>query len=210
MSGLLSSDRRHIGLNLGQTDPEAHEAAEEVVFGFWVFLMSDMVLFALLFATYGTMLGSFAGGPGPHQLFDPKTTTIETTALLLSSFTFGMASLTLKYGKTQAPLLFWLGITLLLGLVFLGFEISDFISMTQKGGVPSRSGYISALFVLVATHGLHVTFGSLWIGVMMIQVLVFGRERIVKLRILRLGLFWHFLDIVWVCIFSVVYLQGLS
>lgn len=205
-----ASDRKHIGLNLGSTDPKAHAEAEEVVFGFWVFLMSDLVLFALLFATYGTMLGRQADGPGAHILYDIKSASIETGTLLLSSFTFGMASLAMKYSHHRNVLLLWLAVTLALGMTFLGFEIHDFISMIAKGGAPSRSGFTSAFFALVGTHGLHVTFGMIWIMVMMIQVLVFGCDRKVKLRLLRLGLFWHFLDIIWVGIFSVVYLQGLA
>ncbi len=205
-----ASDRKHPGLNLGRTDPKAHDEAEELVFGFWVFLMSDLVLFALLFATYGTMLGREAGGPGADTLYDIRSAAIETGALLLSSFTFGMASLAMKYGHHRNMLLLWLVVTLALGMTFLGFEIHDFISMIAKGGAPSRIGFTSAFFALVGTHGLHVTFGMIWIMVMMIQVLVFGVDLKVKLRLLRLGLFWHFLDIVWVGIFSVVYLQGLA
>lgn len=131
--------------------------------------------------------------------------------LLTSSFTFGMASLALKYGRNRARLLFWLAVTLGLGAIFLAFfEVHDFITMFDRGGVPSRSGYLSAFFALVGTHGLHVTAGSIWIVVMMVQVAMFGVTTPVKTRILRLGLFWHFLDIVWVGIFSVVYLAGMA
>ncbi len=211
MSGsAAASDRRHPGLNLGTTDPTIHEEAEEAVFGFWVFLMSDLVLFALLFATFGTMIGRQAGGPGPHALYDIGSAAIETGALLLSSFTFGMASLAMKHAHHRSVLLAWLAVTLVLGLIFLGFEIHDFISMIGKDGAPSRSGFTSAFFALVGTHGVHVTFGMIWIVVMMVQVMLWGTEPPVKIRLLRLGLFWHFLDIVWVCIFSVVYLQGLA
>ena len=210
MSASKAAERKHPGLNYGSLDPQTHEEAEEVVFGFWVFLMSDLVLFSLLFATYATMLGHEAGGPGPARLYDIQSAAIETGALLTSSFTFGMASLAMKYAHRQGVVLLWLGITLVLGLTFLGFEINDFITMIGKGGAPSRSGFVSAFFVLVGTHGLHVTFGSIWIIVMMVQLVVFGRPPIVKTRVLRLALFWHFLDIVWVGIFSVVYLQGLA
>ena len=210
MSASQAAERKHPGLNFGSLDPKTHEEAEEVVFGFWVFLMSDLVLFSLLFATYATMLGHEAGGPGPTKLYDIHSAAIETGALLTSSFTFGMASLAMKYNHHRSVVLLWLGITLVLGLTFLGFEINDFITMIGKGGAPSRSGFVSAFFALVGTHGLHVTFGSIWIIVMMVQLVVFGRLPIVKTRILRLALFWHFLDIVWVGIFSVVYLQGLA
>ncbi|WP_428393155.1 cytochrome (ubi)quinol oxidase subunit III [Lichenicoccus sp.] len=207
---MSATERKHPGLNFGSLDRETHEEAEEVVFGFWVFLMSDLVLFSLLFATYATMLGHEAGGPGPAKLYDIHSAAIETGALLTSSFTFGMASLAMKYSHRLSVVLLWLGITLVLGLTFLGFEINDFITMIGKGGAPSRSGFVSAFFALVGTHGLHVTFGSIWIIVMMVQLVVFGRLGIVKTRLLRLALFWHFLDIVWVGIFSLVYLQGLA
>ncbi len=201
---------RHPGLNLGSAHREAHAAAEVAVFGFWVFLMSDLVLFGLLFATYVVMLGATAGGPGPKELFDLRSAGAETFVLLTSSFTFGMASLAMKYGHGKARLLLWLLVTLILGAIFLGLEVHDFITMFDKGGVPSRSGFLSAFFALVPTHGLHVSAGAIWIVIMMIQVIVFGVTTPVKTRLLRLGLFWHFLDIVWVGIFSVVYLAGLA
>ncbi len=200
---------KHPGINLGFAHPEAHDAAEEVVFGFWVFLMSDLVIFGLLFATYVMMIGATAGGPEPRDLFDIRSVAIQTAALLASSFTFGMASLALKYGDTPLRLLLWLAVTLVFGAIFLGFEVHDFLTMFEQGGVPSRSGFLSAFFALVPTHGLHVTAGMVWMVIMMIQVVTFGADTKVKTRILRLGLFWHFLDIVWVGIFSVVYLAGL-
>ncbi len=201
---------KYPGINLGATEPETHATAEEKVFGFWVFLMSDLIIFALLFATYATMLPATAGGPGPGDIFEIRSTAIETGVLLASSFTFGMASLAMKYGLTRGRLLFWLVVTLLLGLVFLGFEVRDFVKMVGEGAAPTRSGFLSALFVLVSTHGLHVTAGCCWIVVVMVQILVFGVDGDAKTRVLRLGLFWHFLDIVWVGIFSVVFLQGLA
>ena len=198
------------GLNLLEDDP-THEEAEETIFGFWVFLMSDLILFSLLFATYVTMLGAVAGGPDSKACFDIKSTAIETGLLLTSSFTFGMASLAIKHSHKLWVLLGWLGVTLLLGLGFLYFESQDFITMFSKGAPPTRSGFASSYFALVGTHGVHVTFGCLWILVMMAQVIVFGADdRLCKTRLLRLGLFWHFLDLIWVCIFSVVYLQGLA
>jgi len=201
---------KHPGINLGANDPEAHEAAEEVVFGFWVFLMSDLILFSLLFATFVTMIDATAGGPGGKELFDPRSVAAETGVLLASSFTFGMASIAMKYRSNRGVLLLWLAVTLLLGLTFLGLELHDFVSMIGKGAGPDRSGFLSAFFALVGMHGLHVTAGSIWIVVMMVQTLVFGLSADVKIRILRLGLFWHFLDIIWVGIFSVVYLRALA
>lgn len=199
----------HVGINLGSTDPDTHKAAGEVVFGFWVFMMSDLVLFALLFAVYGTMIDATAGGPGGKDLFELKSAFIETMLLLGSSFTYGMASLSMKYRLDRNKLLLWLAVTLLLGIAFIGMELRDFSHMLDKDAGPSRSGFLSAFYALVSTHGLHVTAGSVWLIVMIVQTIVFGIDQTVKTRLLRLGLFWHFLDIVWVAIFSVVYLQGL-
>ena len=196
------------GVNLGSAHPDA-EGAEELLFGFWVFLMSDAIVFGLAFATYVTMLKGTAGGPGPAQLFDIKSAFIETLTLLSSSFTFGMASLALKYGRRTKPILVWLSFTLVLGLIFLGFEGHDFVSMFHKGGVPSRSGFLSAFFALVPLHGLHVASGCVWMIALMAQIAIYGIDRDLKFGVLRLGLFWHFLDIIWVAIFSVVYLGGL-
>jgi cytochrome o ubiquinol oxidase subunit 3 len=201
---------KHPGINLGAAHPDAHDAAEELVFGFWVFLMSDLVIFGLLLATYVTMLGATAGGPGPKELFDIRSVGIQTLLLLTSSFAFGMASLALKYGRRSTGLLVWLAVTLILGASFLAFEIRDFVSMIAEGGAPSRSGFLSAFFGLVGTHGLHVFAGCVWIVVMIVQVLAMEIDGLLKIRILRLGLFWHFLDIVWVGIFSVVFLAGLA
>lgn len=207
---MTSQDVRHPGINLGSTDPEMHAKAEEVLFGFWVYMMSDLILFTLMFATYATMQDAQAGGPGPKDVFDLKSVGIETGLLLVSSFTYGMASIAMKYRHSKARLLVWLGVTLLLGLGFLGFELHDFLKMIGEGAGPQRSGFLSSFFGLVGLHGLHVTAGCIWIAVMMVQVLVLGVEREVKTRIMRLGLFWHLLDIVWVGIFSIVYLQGLA
>lgn len=201
---------KHPGLNLGASHGKDDDKAEEMAFGFWVFMMSDAILFGVLFATYVTMMGSTAGGPGAHDLFELKSAFIETLLLLASSFTYGMASLAMKYRHSQARLLGWLAATALLGLVFLGMELHDFMKMASEGGVPSRSGFISAFFALVPLHGIHVTAGLIWLFAIVGQVLRYGVDGEVKIGILRLGLFWHFLDIVWVAIFSVVYLGGLA
>lgn len=200
---------RHAGLNLGPTDELTDVQAESGVFGFWVFLMSDAVIFALLFATYGTMLAATAGGPTAAGEFKIKSAFVETLILLTSSFTFGMASIAMKYSERRSPLLAWLAVTLLLGLGFLGMEVHDFVTMFGDRAYPTRSGFLSAFFALVPLHGLHVLAGSLWIAVMMAQVLVIGLDARVKINILRLGLFWHFLDIIWIAIFTLVYLHGL-
>jgi len=205
---MSTNEVRHAGLNLGAAD-ETHEQAGSAVFGFWVFLMSDAVIFALLFATYGAMLPGIAGGPTPAAVYKIGSAFVETMILLTSSFTFGMASITMKHEIGYGRLLAWMAVTLVLGLAFLGMELHDFTTMFGNGAYPTRSGFLSAFFALVPLHGLHVFFGSVWLIVMMVQVLVFGLDARVKINILRLGLFWHFLDIVWIAIFSVVYLQGL-
>ncbi|WP_295544734.1 cytochrome c oxidase subunit 3 [uncultured Pseudacidovorax sp.] len=201
---------RHPGINLGQTDAPAHREAEETVFGFWIFLMSDLVLFALLFATYAAMLGATNGGPGPRDVLELRSVGAQTALLLVSSLSFGMASLAMKYGAPVRRLQLWLGLTLLLGLAFLGLSLREFAHLAAEGAVPQHSGWLSSFFALVGTHGLHVALGCFWIGVMMVQVRVFGVQRPVKLRLLRLGLFWHMLDVVWIFLFSVVYLGGLA
>ncbi len=201
---------RHPGLNLGASHGRDHDAAEGLVFGFWVFLMSDAILFGMVFATYATSVHSTAGGPGPRDLYNIGSVFIQTLLLLLSSFTFGMASMALKYKHDAKRLIGWLMLTLALGVAFLGFELNDFASMVAKGGVPSRSGFLSAFFDLVPLHGLHVMAGCIWLLSLVGQIAKYGVDTWVKLGVLRLALFWHFLDIVWIAIFSVVYLAGLT
>lgn len=200
----------HVGLTLGKEGRPHHARAEPDLFGFWVFLMSDALLFALMFATYGAMLVGTAGGPGPRDLFELKPTLIETALLLTSSFTWGMASVALKYDDAKPRLLAWMGSTLLLGVAFLSMEVNDFATLFAKGAYPTRSGFLSAFFGLVPLHGLHVFAGCIWILVMMVQVVVIGTDDRTKTNLLRLGLFWHFLDVIWIAIFSVVFLQGLA
>lgn len=201
---------RHPGLNLGPTHGGDHDAAERMMFGFWLFLMSDAILFGMVFATYVASLTATAGGPGPGALYNIQSVFIETLLLLTSSFTFGMASLALKYQHGKARLIGWLAVTLVLGVAFLGFESHDFITMFAKGGVPGRSGFLSGFFDLVPLHGLHVIAGCIWLLCLVGQIARYGLDRQVKLGIMRLALFWHFLDIVWIAIFSVVYLAGLA
>ncbi len=201
---------RHPGLNLDASHAPAHDDAEVLVFGFWVFMMSDAVIFGLLFATYVSMSGATAGGPGPNELFELRAVFIETIVLLTSSLTMGLASLSMKHDRNDPSLIAWLGLTLALGIVFLVYELHDFVSMLDKGGAPSRSGWLSAFWALVPLHGLHVAAASLWLIVIAVQVVIFGQDSAVKTALLRLSVLWHFLDIVWVGIFSIVYLGGLA
>ena len=198
------------GLNLGPAHGRDNEQAATLMFGFWVFLMSDAVLFGLVFATYVIGLQGTAGGPGPRELYALGSVFIESMLLLASSFTFGMASLALKYRHDNARMVGWLLVTLLLGLCFLGLELHDFADMFTKGGVPSRSGFLSAFFGLVPLHGLHVLGGCVWMVSLLGQLARYGLDTQTKLGIMRLALFWHFLDIVGIAIFSVVYLAGLT
>lgn len=201
----------HPGLNLGPHHGQAHKSAEVPVFGFWVFLMSDLIIFGLLFALYITMANpmGMAGGPGPKDVFNLTSVFIQTMILLTSSVTFGMASLALRHERGRRQIAFWLTITLVLGLAFLALEWRDFAHMFEMGAVPQRSGYLSAFFALVPLHGLHVAVGCFWIVLMMAQMRVFGLVPIVKTRLLRLGLFWHFLDLIWIGVFTIVYLGGM-
>jgi cytochrome o ubiquinol oxidase subunit 3 len=189
-----------------------HESARTVIlgnrdFGFWLYLMSDAIIFALLFATYVTLLSGTDGGPTGHDVFDIRRTFAETMLLLASSVTFGMASVAVL-AKNRSAVLLWLAITFVLGAGFIFLEISEFTGMIAQGAGPDRSGFLSSFFTLVGTHGLHVSGGLVWIAVMVSQVLVKGLSEPVVSRLFRLGLFWHFLDIVWIGIFSVVYLPG--
>jgi len=188
--------------------PRDAERYEEKEFGFWLYLMSDAVIFALLFATYLVMVGNTAGGPTGKELFGLERAAGETLVLLLSSTTFGFAAVALSAGD-RSKVLMWLFITFLLGATFIFLEIGEFRGMIEQGAGPERSGFLSAFFTLVGTHGLHVSVGLLWIGVMIGQVAIKGLTAPVASRLMRLGLFWHFLDIIWVVIFSVVYLPGL-
>lgn len=201
---------QHVGLNLLDSDEMEPGEAATGLYGFWLFLMSDAILFALLFAIYGTQVAATAGAPGPQETLKLGPTFIETLILLTSSLTFGLAAIALKYDEGRRGLVLWLCVTLALGIAFLGFELSDLRTMVSDGATPNRSGFLSAFFALVPTHGLHVAAGCLWIGVMLVQIAVFGTDARVKLNLLKLGLFWHLLDIVWIAIFSVVYLQGAS
>ena len=209
MRAVAEPELRHIGFYLPHDSREAHEQANSDVFGFWAFLMSDAVVFALLFSIYGTMLHATAGGPDGHQEFKFSSAFWETILLLTSSFTFGMVSLTARYARKRRWVALWLAITFCLGAAFLNMEAHDFVSMFHDGATPDRSGYLSSFFVLVGTHGCHVLSGLFWILVISLQLLMYGLDSRTKVNLVRLGLFWHFLDIIWVVIFSVVYLHGL-
>ncbi|MPZ41681.1 MAG: cytochrome o ubiquinol oxidase subunit III [Rhizobiales bacterium] len=188
--------------------PPALDVYDQRAFGFWLYLMSDAIIFALLFATYVVMVSNTDGGPTGKNLFSLPHAFGETLLLLFSSLTFGFATLAMKSGK-KPSLLAWLLVTFVLGLGFVVMEAREFSRMVQLGAGPDRSGFLSAFFTLVGTHGLHVSFGLIGILLMASQVAVKGLTMPVISRLSRLGLFWHFLDIVWVGIFSIVYLPGI-
>ncbi|ABM32799.1 cytochrome o ubiquinol oxidase subunit III [Paracidovorax citrulli] len=175
--------------------------------GFWLYLMSDCLIFAALFATYGVLGRSYAAGPTGAQLFDLTLVAINTAFLLLSSITFGFAMLQKQKGNVRGTL-GWLAITGLFGLCFLGLELYEFHHLIHQGAGPQRSAFLSAFFTLVGTHGLHVTFGLIWLVVLMIQIGKHGLIHENKRRLMCLSMFWHFLDVVWIGVFTFVYLMG--
>ncbi len=184
-----------------------HDAGTNTVLGFWIYLMSDCLIFAILFATFGVLAGNFAGGPSGKELFDLPYVAGETLLLLVSSFTFGVAMLNMQARRTDNVIV-WLLITFLLGTGFIWMEVHEFAHLIAEGAGPDRSAFLSAYFVLVGTHGLHVTAGLLWLVVMMHQTARYGLDGIVRRRLSCLSLFWHFLDLVWICVFTFVYLRG--
>jgi cytochrome o ubiquinol oxidase subunit 3 len=188
-------------------ESEHPDIVGKYAFGFWIYLMTDLVLFASIFATFGVLSHNYAGGPSGKDLFDLPYTFVETMFLLFSSASYGMAVLAMHNGK-KGPVLKWLTITFLLGLGFIFMETHEFHGMILDGNGPERSGFLSAFFTLVGTHGAHVTFGLIWMAVMIGQVLVKGLTTPVRGRLLRLSMFWHFLDIVWIGVFTIVYLMG--
>jgi len=178
-----------------------------VAYGFWIFLLSDIIMFSAFFASYAVLSGATAGGPTGRELFDLSRVAIQTLCLLTSSFACGLAAIATRLRNhlwTQIGLL----VTGLLGVVFLALEFQEFATMIAQGAGPSRSAFLSSFFALVGCHGLHVTAGLLWLGTMMAQVFVKGFQPPILRRLMCFSLFWHALDIIWVALFSVVYLIG--
>jgi cytochrome o ubiquinol oxidase subunit III len=192
--------------------PSASEAGPApkrivVAYGFWIFLLSDIVMFSALFAAYAVLVRATAGGPTGAELFNQASVAIETACLLASSFTCGLMSLAV--GSRQRTATYFLAVvTFVLGAVFLILEIREFAGMIAIGATPQRSAFLSAFFTLVGCHGLHVTAGLIWLAVMMTQVAIKGFRPTVERRLLCFALFWHTLDIIWVWLFTVVYLMG--
>lgn len=186
---------------------EDHHPENGTSIGFWLYLMSDCLIFAVLFATYAVLGRSYAAGPSGADLFDLKLVAINTGFLLFSSITYGFAMLEMEKQKVKTTLV-WLGITGLFGLAFLAVELYEFHHLIEEGAGPHRSAFLSSLFALVGTHGLHVTFGIIWLVTLMVQVAKHGLIAANKRRLMCLSMFWHFLDVIWIGVFSFVYLMG--
>lgn len=184
-----------------------HHPQQGTLLGFWLYLMSDCLIFAVLFATYGVLGRSYAAGPSGADLFDLKLVAVNTALLLLSSITYGFAMIGAQHGR-RGVVLGWLAVTGLLGLGFLGIELYEFAHLIHEGAGPQRSAFLSSFFTLVGTHGLHVTFGTLWLVTLMVQVSKHGLIPENKRRLMCLSMFWHFLDVVWIGVFTFVYLMG--
>ncbi|OYX89487.1 MAG: cytochrome o ubiquinol oxidase subunit III [Azorhizobium sp. 32-67-21] len=191
-----------------EVDEHAHPEGHSTALGFWIYLMSDCLIFAMLFATFGVLGGNYAAGPAPKDLFDLELVALNTAMLLFSSITYGFAMLAMEKGKI-AQVQVWLGITGLFGLAFLCIELYEFHHMIHVGAPPQRSAFLSAFFTLVGTHGLHVTFGLIWLVTMMVQVGYRGLIPANRRRLMCLSMFWHFLDVIWIGVFTFVYLMGM-
>ncbi len=184
-----------------------HPDGASTLLGFWIYLMSDCLIFAMLFATFGVLGASYAGGPEPGALFDLKLVGLNTALLLVSSLTYGFGMLAMAHGRV-AQAQAWLLATGLLGLGFVGVELHEFSHLFAEGATPQRSAFLSSFFTLVGTHGLHVTLGLVWLATLMTQVALRGLTAANRRRLMCLSMFWHFLDVIWIGVFTFVYLLG--
>ncbi|MBQ0760825.1 MAG: cytochrome o ubiquinol oxidase subunit III [Zhongshania sp.] len=184
-----------------------HHVANGTLLGFWLYLMSDCLIFAALFATYGVLSQNFAGGPSGADLFDLPLVALNTSFLLFSSITYGFAMLQMQQGKLKGTVI-WLSITGVFGAAFLGLELFEFYHLIHEGAGPQRSAFLSAFFTLVGTHGLHVSFGIIWLITLLVQLRKHGLTNANRRRLFCLSMFWHFLDVVWIGVFTIVYLMG--
>jgi cytochrome o ubiquinol oxidase subunit 3 len=198
-----------VGYQARSSASEAGPATKRIVvgYGFWIFLLSDIVMFSAFFAGYAVLNHATSGGPGGAQLFSQRSVAIETACLLASSYTCGLMSLAVG-SRRYATIYLMAFITFVLGVAFLALELREFAGMIAVGAGPQRSAFLSSFFTIVGCHGLHVTAGLIWLVVMMAQVSILGLREKVERRLLCFSLFWHALDIVWVWLFTVVYLMG--
>ena len=192
---------------LHHRDEHHHETDARVIFGFWIYIMSDCLLFASIFATYAVLHNNTFGGPSARELFSMPFVLTETMLLLTSSFTYGLAMLAAHKSK-KVGVISWLFVTFLLGVAFLGMELTEFSTMIREGSGPDRSAFLSSFFTLVGTHGMHVFIGLMWMFALIVQVYRYGITNITFRKLTCLSLFWHFLDIVWIFVFTIVYLMG--
>jgi cytochrome o ubiquinol oxidase subunit 3 len=185
------------------------EDSSKALLGFWVYLMTDCVLFASLFATFVVLRMNTFGGPDGEQIFSLSFVLKETLVLLTSSFTCGLGMLAARSGQKQ-QVIGWFAVTFLLGATFLGLELSEFHHLVTDGDSWRRSGFLSAFFTLVGTHGLHITVGLIWMATMLYQAVKRGLSTSVVRKLTMLSMFWHFLDVIWIFIFTIVYLMGIA
>ena len=202
---MMTTDASTIGI--AHNEEVEHDTVAMQTFGFWLYLMSDLIIFATLFATFIVLGRNYAGGPTGKELFELPYVLGETLLLLFSSVTYGLVMLAVHNGMKKWVLI-GLAVTFLLGLGFVSMEINEFHGLIAEGHGPDLSAFLSSYFTLVGTHGTHVTFGLIWMAVMIGQVAVKGLTSPVQSRLMRLSMFWHFLDIIWIGIFSIVYLMG--
>jgi cytochrome o ubiquinol oxidase subunit III len=195
-------------LNLSGSERGPAPVGIVVSYGFWIFLLSDIIMFSALFATYAVLNGQTAGGPSGHDLFELRNVGVETLCLLLSSYTCGLGSVFIERHRLSGFYAFF-ALTCLLGAVFLGLEIHEFVGMVARGAGPSRSAFLSSFFALVGLHGAHVSVGLVWLLFMVAQVAAKGPRDFVLRRLRCFSLFWHALDIIWVALMSLVYLMGI-
>jgi len=188
-----------------ETSAEEAVASDRVMFGFWVYLMTDLLMFSVLFAVYAVVHGNTAGGPSGRELFSLPAALQETLLLLTSSFTCGLGMIAARR-REKNQVLFWFGITFILGLMFLGLELKEFTAFIHDGHTLRSSAFLSSFFTLVGTHGLHITSGLLWMSITLAYVWKRGLNTHMVRKLALLSLFWHFLDIVWIFIFTIVYL----
>jgi cytochrome o ubiquinol oxidase subunit 3 len=189
-------------------DEHPHAEGGSTMLGFWIYLMSDCLIFAVLFAVYGVLSHNYAAGPSPKALFDLPQVALNTSMLLLSSITYGFGVIAMQNDRARQVQL-WLAVTALFGACFVGIELREFAGMIHEGATPERSAFLSSFFALVGTHGLHVSVGLIWIVTSMVQVGRHGLIQANRRRLMCLSMFWHFLDVIWIGVFSFVYLMGL-
>lgn len=209
MTPEAEANARAVTWHLAEEEDHDHGGGGATLLGFWIYLMTDALLFGAVFSVFGVLSTAYAGGPIPREIFDLPLVAVNTGLLLLSSITYGFGMLQMEAGRTRGVQA-WLLATFVLGAAFVGVEIYEFSHLIAEGAGPGRSAFLSSFFGLVGLHGLHVTVGLIWIATMVAQVSIHGLNADNKRRLLCLSLFWHFLDIIWIGVFTFVYLFGVT